>query len=257
MQANVAMQVQANTLGGIPMRIQFLQSSSIAVTLACFFLTGCFEWCPFCSKEDKKFQPKPTYSLNTLGTDPAAVIQPKATTETADLPGAGAVSNVGNTLDGKPIDVSTAPRINKVVSNPIATSNPPVNTSASQIKYTPENQTQKQPVHTIPVSEYGNKDARGIKSIEPQELGIPQTSLTPSLQSIPEIKDNEPVTMPAINAKGKELNTPAIDSVIIPPTPGLGLGKIVPPTTILPPAGANTNSAPLGIPAAPQATPYR
>ena len=135
------MQVQTKTAGGIPMRIQYWHKATFFLSLSSFLFTGCFEWCPFCTKEDKKFQPKPTYSLNTLG---APTTQPKVTTETADIPGAGAVSNVGNTLDGNPIVISNAPKVAQAPDKlPIAVSNPIGDgAAASQVKL-PQRHKQK------------------------------------------------------------------------------------------------------------------
>jgi hypothetical protein len=250
------MQIQTKTPGGIPMRIQNWHKTSLMLSLGSFFLTGCFDWCPFCTKEDKKFQPKPTYSLNTLGEAPTT--QPKVTTETADIPGAGAVSNIGNTLDGNPISVSNAPKVTKTPEkNPIAISNPIGDGGTSQIKFTPTPQAKKAPVHSIPTTGNETKDSKIENGPALQELGIPKTSLTPSLQPVPEIMDPEKVIPTTIsNAKGN--NIPAIDSVIIPPTPGMGAPRTsAPPTTILPTGGSLPTSAPLGIPSAPQGTPYR
>jgi len=237
------------------MRIQYWHKATFLLSLSSFLFTGCFEWSPFCTKEDKKFQPKPTYSLNTLGTP---TTQPKITTETADIPGAGAVSNVGNTLDGNPISISNAP---KVAQSPdkstIAVSNPIGDGAASQVKFTPTPQAKKAPVHTIAAPENINKEPQPGTAPALQELGIPLTSLTPSLQSVPLTMDADKAILPT-NANTKENSIPAIDSIIIPPTPGLGAGRTsAPPTVIVPTGGTMPSSAPLGIPSAPQATPYR
>lgn len=248
------MQIQTKTAGGIPMRIQYWHKASFFLSLSSFLFTGCFEWSPFCTKEDKKFQPKPTYSLNTLGTPNT---QPKITTETADIPGAGAVSNVGNTLDGNPISISNAPKVaQSPAKSPIAVSNPIGDGAASQVKFTPTPQAKKSPVHTIAAPEDINKQPTPGTAPGLQELGIPLTSLTPSLQSVPLTMDADKAILPA-NANTKE-SIPSIDSVIIPPTPGLGAPRTsAPPTVIVPTGGSLPSSAPLGIPSAPQATPYR
>ena len=67
----------------------------------------------------------------------------------------------------------------------------------------------------------------------------------------------ELVTKNSSNGNSKE-SIPAIDSVIIPPTPGMGAPRTsAPPTVIVPTGGSLPSTAPLGIPSAPQATPYR
>lgn len=237
------------------MRIQYWHKASFFLSFCSFLFTGCFEWSPFCTKEDKKFQPKPTYSLNTLGTP---TTQPKVTTETADIPGAGAVSNVGNTLDGNPITISNAPKVAQSLDkSPIAVSNPIGDGAANQVKFSPASQAKKTPVHTIAAPE--NINQQPIPGTAPalQELGIPLTSLTPSLQSVPLTMDADKAILPT-NANTQKNSMPAIDSVIIPPTPGLGAPRTsAPPTVIVPTGGSLPSSAPLGIPSAPQATPYR
>ena len=234
------------------MRIQYWHKAIFLLSMSSFLFTGCFECSPFCTKEDKKFQPKPTYSLNTLPST-----QPKVTTETADIPGAGAVSNVGNTLDGNPISISNAPKVAQTPEkSPIAVSNPIGDGAASQVKFTPTQQAKKAPVHTIAAPENINKQPTPGTAPALQELGIPLTSLTPSLQSVPLTMDADKAILPA-NANAKE-SIPAIDSVIIPPTPGLGAPRTsAPPTVIVPTGGSLPSSAPLGIPSAPQSTPYR
>jgi hypothetical protein len=74
------------------------------------------------------------------------------------------------------------------------------------------------------------------------------------LQSVPLTMDADKAILPT-NAKE---SIPAIDSVIIPPTPGMGAPRTsAPPTVIVPTGGSLPSSAPLGIPTAPQSTPYR
>ena len=112
----------------------------------------------------------------------------------------------------------------------------------------------KAPVHTIAAPENINKQPAPGTAPALQELGIPLTSLTPSLQSVPLTMDADKAILPT-NANS---SIPAIDSVIIPPTPGLGAPRTsAPPTVIVPTGGSLPSTAPLGIPSAPQATPYR
>jgi hypothetical protein len=165
---------------------------------------------------------------------------------------------VGNTLDGNPISISNAPKVTQTPDKlPIAVSNPIGDgAAASQVKFTPTPQVKKAPVHTIAAPENINKQPTPGTAPALQELGIPLTSLTPSLQSVPLTMDADKAILPT-NGNSKE-SIPAIDSVIIPPTPGMGAPRTsAPPTVIVPTGGSLPSSAPLGIPSAPQSTPYR
>lgn len=213
------------------------KSAAKTLAFSSIFTMGCFEWCPFCNKDDQKFSPKPAYSLNKLDATSGPVVK-------TQVPGAGAVSIPENPLDGQPIAVSNTPKANGAPS-PIATSNPV--SEITPAKFAAEKTNQK--VHSIPAPETPNIPI----STGAPDLGIPATSLAPGLSPIQELtKTSEITNLPTITKSNQ-----TTESVIIPAPPGLPGLKQSPPTTIIPPNGTNPGATPIGIPTPPSATPYR
>jgi len=227
------------------MKNKIFKAGIQSLAVASLFSVGCFEWCPMCAKDDQKFSPKPTYSLNKLEAPPGNTNQVSVT-------GAGAVSNTENPLEGLPININNTP---KAMNSPnaIATSSPV--TEITQTNFNQNKTSQK--VHEIPAP----KPPSGVPELPPASsgapnLGIPTTSLAPGISPIAEPQG----TGSSKNMKTPQLpngTAPASDSVMIPPPPGLPGVKPTPPTTILPPNGALPGSTPVGIPTPPGATPYR
>lgn len=217
------------------------KSAAQTLAFSSIFSIGCFDWCPFCTKDDQKFSPKPAYSLNKLDANPAPVTKNQ-------IPGAGAVSIPENPLDGQPIEVTKTPKAAGAPS-PIATSNPV--SEITPVKHTPEKPNPK--VHSIPAPESPNIPVGAIpNSTGTPDLGIPATSLTPGLSPIQELTKTSDLP----NPPAKEIAPAKTESVIIPPPPGLPGLKQTPPTTIIQPSGS-MNTTPIGIPTPPGATPYR
>lgn len=227
------------------MKNKIFKAGIQSLAVASLFSVGCFEWCPMCAKDDQKFSPKPTYSLNKLEA-------PSGNANNAVISGAGAVSITENPLEGQAISVSNTPKATNSPA-PIATSNPV--TEITQTKFNQEKTSQK--VHEIPAP----KPPSGVPELPPASsgapnLGIPTTSLAPGLSPIAETQgsDNSNKMKSPQMPNG---NAPSSDSVMIPPPPGLPGVKPTPPTTILPPNGALPGTTPVGIPTPPGATPYR
>ncbi|MSR30520.1 MAG: hypothetical protein EXR99_03345 [Gemmataceae bacterium] len=220
------------------MRWMWKTGLGASLSLSSLFLTGCFNWCPFCTDSEtakvQQFQPKPSYSVNQLN-DKETVGEKKKT-------GAGAIANVDNPLDGKPFQVEGS---KKVEGETVPAS------EINRVKYQPQDK-ETAPVYTIPAP----TDVEKGKGEENPGLGLPSSKLTPGPKNMPE---PDPVSMEKVNDPVLNLFplAPADGPVLIPPPPGGPNQKPLPSTTVLPPAGGTPKAAPLGIPAPPSGTPYR